>query len=380
MIPFVFLIPLLVIGIVLFSKAGKTRRWGRVVAVLLLLLFVSVVAIRSHSSRAILVSSDYIKSIKRQQIQPTAPVPPVWLPGIEDQFEADVYPSRLSATRALGLRMEEPIRSVLEGAELPGKIAVVSYQESFDNTLVSALGNALESRLPGTRCFIESRTNNDIVQNEVWVSVRQTASGEVPNGKIVATIHRGRKRNFEVDAGFCEKLWVENFAEFLNRNPKDKWILAHSQESCVSQAEAEEQAMKNACDRVAQLLNQTRPQRSAMGAGFNVNPADIRNGNFISDRFAQSFAGTAGRIWRQAILINASQDKLAKLAGLKMSRWQLRRTSWARELISIVGVMILICVVYLFLNAATRGYYTWSLRIAAVVLTVVGILLIFTLS
>ena len=121
-------------------------------------------------------------------------------------------------------------------------------------------------------------------------------------------------------------------------------------------------------------------QRFAVRGGFTVTDADIRNNSLLADRFAQSFAGTAGRIWRQAILINASQDKLTELVKQKMLARQSWRTKWIRELLSIVGITILICVVYLFLNAATRGYYTWSLRIAAVVLVLVGILLVFTLS
>jgi len=45
---------------------------------------------------------------------------------------------------------------------------------------------------------------------------------------------------------------------------------------------------------------------------------------------------------------------------------------------SLAALVVLICVVYGFLNAATRGYYTWSLRIAAVVLVVVGMILVLT--
>jgi hypothetical protein len=38
--------------------------------------------------------------------------------------------------------------------------------------------------------------------------------------------------------------------------------------------------------------------------------------------------------------------------------------------------MALVCLVYLFLNAATRGYYVWSLRVAAVVLIAVAVALL----
>jgi hypothetical protein len=36
----------------------------------------------------------------------------------------------------------------------------------------------------------------------------------------------------------------------------------------------------------------------------------------------------------------------------------------------------LICVVYLFLNAATRGYYAWSLRIALIIVLGIGVLVV----
>ncbi|GAH75299.1 unnamed protein product, partial [marine sediment metagenome] len=204
------------------------------------------------------------------------------------------------------------------------------------------------------------------------------SESKLNSGRVEAIVAGNRQT--AISANFVEKPWVENFADFVNRNPKDKWILALSQQSCTSQAEAEQQAISNACDKVAYLLNQMHKQRFAVGGGFTVNGADIRNGSFVADRFAQSFDGTAGRIWRQAILINASQDKLAELARQKKTARQSWRARWVRELISIVGITVLICMVYLFLNAATRGYYTWSLRIAAVVLVLAGILLVFTLS
>jgi hypothetical protein len=53
------------------------------------------------------------------------------------------------------------------------------------------------------------------------------------------------------------------------------------------------------------------------------------------------------------------------------------RVTWAKMLGSIAGLLALIVVVYLFLNAATKGYYAWSLRIAGVVLA--GVVILFFL-
>ena len=41
--------------------------------------------------------------------------------------------------------------------------------------------------------------------------------------------------------------------------------------------------------------------------------------------------------------------------------------------LSTIGVLVLISVIYFFLNMATRGYYEWSLRIAGVVLAIVAV-------
>ena len=42
---------------------------------------------------------------------------------------------------------------------------------------------------------------------------------------------------------------------------------------------------------------------------------------------------------------------------------------------SVIGLLVLITAVYAFLNAATKGYYAWSLRIAGIVLAAAIIIL-----
>ena len=49
---------------------------------------------------------------------------------------------------------------------------------------------------------------------------------------------------------------------------------------------------------------------------------------------------------------------------------------WTRMFFSVLGLLVLITVVYAFLNAATKGYYVWSLRIAGAILAVVVIILL----
>ena len=105
-----------------------------------------------------------------------------------------------------------------------------------------------------------------------------------------------------------------------------------------------------------------------------VTATDVLQGGFLVDRFAQSFEGSTGRIWRQALLIDVSGAKLAQLSKAKITEFRQVRMSWARMGLSAVGVIVLIGVIYFFLNMATMGYYEWSLRIAGVVLAIVAVL------
>jgi hypothetical protein len=56
---------------------------------------------------------------------------------------------------------------------------------------------------------------------------------------------------------------------------------------------------------------------------------------------------------------------------------QIRHThrTWAKNLMSLAGLALVVFILYIFLNAATKGYYAWSLRVIAMV-TIVGIVVV----
>ncbi|MBN2313870.1 MAG: hypothetical protein JXM79_08060, partial [Sedimentisphaerales bacterium] len=81
-------------------------------------------------------------------------------------------------------------------------------------------------------------------------------------------------------------------------------------------------------------------------------------------------------IWRQALLIDGSTSKLEQLAHHKVMIARAMKMSWAKMFFTVFGLLALITIVYAFLNAATKGYYTWSLRIAGIVLAAIAIILL----
>jgi hypothetical protein len=148
--------------------------------------------------------------------------------------------------------------------------------------------------------------------------------------------------------------------------------VARSWETCTSENDAKNQAIRDACAQISALVGQkwsTVPGQPPV----TVSSVDVLEGGFIVDQFVQSFDGLSGRLWRQALLIDASAEKLSRLGSRKVAEVRVIRNTWAGMILSGLGVLVVIIATYLFLNMATRGYYVWSLRIAGAVLAVAGI-------
>jgi len=167
---------------------------------------------------------------------------------------------------------------------------------------------------------------------------------------------------------FIEKPWVEDFATFASTRPDQHFIVTRSLGTCTSEGEAHQQALDDARARLTEVLGKRGrlPQPA-------ITATDVLKGGFVVDQFAQSFEGSVGKIWRQAMLIDVSGDKLAQLFTQKTHESRQIQRTWARMGFSVIGVTVLISAIYFFLNMATRGYYEWSLRIAGIVLAIVAV-------
>ncbi|MEN6578507.1 MAG: hypothetical protein ABFD90_19335 [Phycisphaerales bacterium] len=315
---------------------------------------------------------------------PSEPLSPIWSEGVEQEFEADVYPSSLAAARALGRRMAEPIRNLAGDPNAAFK--VVLFQEGNDRSLAAAFGREMESALPGVQPSVEADPRNvnpgevgvtlraDGVQQAVELVEGQTVviSNVQESTRIVATAFTADRRTSD-EVRFIDKPWVDNFGVFASTSPGRQFIVARSNGTCTSESEAHQQALDDARARLNEALGRHGDPGFAELPQSAISTMDVQNGGFVADRFMQSLQTSAGKVWRQAILVDVSAPKLVQLARVKFIESRQIRESWARMGLSVVGVLVLIGVIYFFLNMATRGYYEWSLRIAGVVLAVVAV-------
>ena len=384
MLPVLILLLLAVIGVIVLSiKLCSKRPWIVVIMALGLLFLLAPILWLIPARRSVSYHTEVSVPSTLPPSQETTTT--IWLPGIEDEFEANIYPSKLSAVRSLGLHIGKPVRQVF-GETLPS--GIILFQGAHERGLIEEFGRAITRAFPDANWTIAPETvavqpgevgiRVDLVKVQThpapWMS---GSENEMTSGTIQASVLAGN-RQASMKAEFVDKPWAEDFSGFLNTRPNSRFIIAKSTESCMTEAEANQQAVQNACSQVANMIGQTPLRRSGVPVSFArpVNSTDILDGNFIMDRFVQSFEGTAGKIWRQALLVDVSTEKLKNLAQRKAVIALARKTGFARMFFSILGLIVLITVVYAFLNAATKGYYVWSLRIAGFVFALVVIILL----
>jgi hypothetical protein len=128
------------------------------------------------------------------------------------------------------------------------------------------------------------------------------------------------------------------------------------------------------------VRNQPILQNKSLNSLSGLVESELRRHKLIRDEFVQRFERPYGIVYRKALLIDVSDDQITSLANQYATiAWANSRhlnQSWA----SLIGLVLLIVVVYLFLNAATKGYYVWSLRLGGIAMVAAGIYTVLRLT
>lgn len=173
------------------------------------------------------------------------------------------------------------------------------------------------------------------------------------------------------------KPWAADFAEFINDHPRSVWIIGRCARPCLSQAEAMDEARRDAARQIVPIVaaevnplpwDRTRLNERVLD--------DLRSGGLESDRDVERFDRPYGSVWTTSILVDASPRRIEPLAvSARADLRALHRRSAGRfAAFGIIAVASLLG--YLILNWITRGYFTLRLRLGALAIVAAALLLL----
>ena len=370
------------------GRAGPALKWVMVVVVGALLL---VLALRAQSRHVREV--DTVRYAQVAPVHPSSPPPAragdgpgsAWLPEVETSFEASLYPSKTAAARALGHRLAARLGEVVAEGEAPSPIRIGGSDDDGAGIIRRQVAEVLRAAVEGARVVLAAaaapQTPEAAGPVGIRVEIALEAERDAEPGRIAATLVGGGSAFCEVR--FIDKPWVVDFDAYRSGHMAREDLVGRSPGFASSAAEAERAAMTDAARRLAPLVAE-RMRAGYRGAHRRNDPdqlasgilAAMQSGQSVVDRFVQRLHRPYGAVWRAAVLADASGGAVDAHAR-RMTRAAVvtRRAalgSWA----TLLGLVVLVCVLYLFLSAVTKGYYDRPLCVLLGLVVVAGIVLL----
>ena len=274
-------------------------------------------------------------------------------------FIPDVYPSLREAAR--GAAIEWTAVEPLRWRQPPTKVRVMCD----DPSLFAAVREAIRARRPNVRvepCDGTLCAAGSPKATEAWLYVTLSGGG--------VALRSAGWSDVTASTQYVDKPWATSLADFAVRTP-GRWLVAQSnfERPATTPADAARQARVAAVDQVVPLVKSRLRGGRSFGEGEVRRVVETRllGDELVHDRFPPQFTRPYGNLYRESVLIDASDQEVDALARDVRRSLESQRQARFGGLVSAGAVLLVTYALYRFANGFTRGYFTWSLRTAAAV-------------
>ena len=216
---------------------------------------------------------------------------------------------------------------------------------------------------------------------ETWVTIRWDAGtetsvpwwpGPVRRGTLVADI-AGPKGTATLSAELDEKPWLETDPAEVGH----PGLTVVSTAPLASMEEAQAVVRQKAIDTLVEQLEvraRSTPQAGRVSHDDARRQAEwaVAEGAVVDEAVVR-VDRPYGPVWYGAGLVDSRSERVAPLAAAVVHSGEVRTRTIAATLVAFPGMLLVLGVVYLGLNAVTRGYFRTHLRVAAVAVVAVAV-------
>lgn len=306
----------------------------------------------------------------------------------DQQFLANNYPNLDATVRPLASMVRDTLNAnQLVPQDGDGQMALtivrvtgqeLPHDSSHDNSIVQVFGEQIREEFPGCQLIVfddrkGQATAAELTESTVVISLSVEAENETiapwdrtakqRSGRLcceITTLTGSAKASI----AYIEKPWVEAYGMFVSLQPKRHFVVGYSGRLASSEAEARRMAVANA-----------EQQFRVDHGGSLLIPQE----SLVIDRFAQKLSRPYGDVWREAVLLDVSADRIAVLTHAnQLAATDHQRRQFPRA-VALVLLFILATALCVSLNLLTHGYYRERLALgcaAALGMVLLGLLFI----
>ncbi len=375
----IIIVFIVMLAVFFFKRVGKK---GLILIPVIILGIPLLVVTVWHRSENISLLYDRNPEILEQVQEQSA----IWSDAIDDYFEADHYATMADAAEYLAHLVVKESKDTK-----PSTPWVIYGRNAMDSRTLNAFSDVVRMQLNLTDVRTEMAmpdwrpSDSNTIECVLDIPKEDNRTTSVVNGlpinngtgTIRVRIENNASSPVIRTAEFRRKNWVNTLAELRNQSTSSLMV-ARSNSSCTDETEAQDQAMSQAVTMVQDLLRKSNQDYTVLDQEITLTPQDLLANLLVADQFSQSLRTSTTRVWRHAVLLHLDPQRMQNLLHQKTRQIQRQHKSWARDLSSLAALALIVLILYIFLNAATKGYYVWSLRVFALI-TIVGIVVVLLL-
>jgi hypothetical protein len=174
-----------------------------------------------------------------------------------------------------------------------------------------------------------------------------------------------------------DKVWAQQFGEFVNTHPGRQWIVGRCDRPGLTEAEAARSARLDAVDQLYPLVFRQLPAGRLDRQWIrNRLRQDVLDGRLDADRCAEQFKRPYGTVWAESVLLDVSPDRIDPLTEQYAHQLHTHRAQMGRHAFFAGALVVVTALGYLLLNHLTRGYFSTRLRIAATAIAATCVLVL----
>ncbi len=319
-----------------------------------------------------------------------------WDPEVEHEFVADSYPSARDAVSSLVAHLA---RSWQQGAPVSAPSPRIRIRGFVDPSLLAAASARVTTELPGAQVDVLPNSSEprhaetqpesayvDVADGDLVLEIRsldvysRSTRAGLPNeeGGTIQVLLANRRFHRSLVTKWVDKAWLTEPHSFsaMPQHRGAHWIVGRSGSVCASPAEASAEALRDAARHIMSGMPRSGgPENVQLRASI-----ENRLRPLIADRFAQQFERPYGAVCREAVLVEVPPSLPEQVLGNVATVHRAERVRIAARIGSALGLVLLICCVYLLVNAVTKGYYRGAFRTLAIVAVAGGLCVLLVVS
>jgi hypothetical protein len=313
-----------------------------------------------------------------------------------DPFVPDVHPSREDAARALGTHWAT--LAAERWKHKPDRVRIMCPDKAAFFPLQASIRARLRD-VPVERCDGRLCQSENAPPGEAWLyaDVTEAKPGQKarrvngnsnssnptggPGGSV--SVRSAGGSDAAAITKFVDKPWVADLARFGAQN-RGRWVVARSDPDrpATSPLDAMKSARSAAAREVLPLVLSRLPRAGRYNEGAVLRSIENRllGDRLVADRFPQKFERPYGNLYRETVLLDASDARLDPVVSEITASLDSQREARVNGFAAAGAILLVTYALYRLANAFTRGYFTWSLRTAAAVVAAGAVTLIVALA